>query len=334
MTEQKRPDSPWHTIELPELHALLNAQDSGLTGPEAESRLREYGPNRLPEQPPPELWQIVLRQFYSPLIYILMIAAVVSVFIGDLKDAGFIAAVLVINAVIGSYQEWKAEQSTHALRKLLQIRAAVQRDGEVHEIPAENLVPGDIVWLESGNRVPADLRLLTAHGFEVDESLLTGESIPVTKDPAWSGPDSAPVGDRLNMSFAGSIVTRGRAKGIVVATGTATSVGQLALDVLSSSGGKPPLLERMERFTNVVALATLVTSVVIGGLAVALGRYEVSEVFLFVIALAVSAIPEGLPVAMTVALAIATTRMAKRGVIVRRLTAVEGLGSCTLIATD
>lgn len=334
MTEQKRTDSPWHTIELPELHALLNAQDSGLTGPEAESRLREYGPNRLPEQPPPALWQIVLRQFYSPLIYILMIAAVVSVFIGDLKDAGFIAAVLVINAVIGSYQEWKAEQSTHALRKLLQIRAAVQRDGEVHEIPAENLVPGDIVWLESGNRVPADLRLLTAHGFEVDESLLTGESIPVTKDPAWSGPDSAPVGDRLNMSFAGSIVTRGRAKGIVVATGTATSVGQLALDVLSSSGGKPPLLERMERFTNVVALATLVTSVVIGGLAVALGRYEVSEVFLFVIALAVSAIPEGLPVAMTVALAIATTRMAKRGVIVRRLTAVEGLGSCTLIATD
>ncbi|HUG17572.1 MAG TPA: HAD-IC family P-type ATPase [Planctomycetaceae bacterium] len=332
--EQKHVSRPWHTMELSELHHSLNAPDSGLTAAEVENRLREYGPNRLPEQPPPALWQIVLRQFYSPLIYILILAAVVSVFIGELKDAGFIAAVLVINAVIGSYQEWKAEQSTHALRKLLQIRAAVQRDGEVHDIPAENLVPGDIVWLESGNRVPADLRLLTAHGFEVDESLLTGESIPVTKDPAWSGPEGSPVGDRANMGFAGSIVTRGRSKGIVVATGTATNVGQLALDVLGSTGGKPPLLERMEKFTNVVAVATLVASVVIGGMAVALGRYEISEVFLFVIALAVSAIPEGLPVAMTVALAIATTRMARRGVIVRRLTAVEGLGSCTLIATD
>jgi len=251
-----------------------------------------------------------------------------------LKDAGFIAAVLIINAIIGSYQEWKAEQSSHALRKLLQIRAAVQRDGEVRDISAEEVVPGDIVWLESGNRVPADLRLLTAHGLEIDESLLTGESLPVTKDPAWEGPQDASVGDRANMAFAGSIVTRGRAKGIVVATGMATNVGQLARDVIGAAGGKSPLIERMERFTNVVAVATLVASVVIGGMAVLLGRYPVTEIFLFVIALAVSAIPEGLPVAMTVALAIATTRMARRGVIVRRLTAVEGLGSCTLIATD
>jgi len=324
----------WHTLELGALHERLDASGNGLTQAEADFRLRTYGPNKLPEQPPPALWQIVLRQFYSPLIYILLIAAVVSVSLGDLKDAGFIAAVLVLNAVIGSYQEWKAEQSSLALRKLLRIRALVQRDGEMQEIQAEEVVPGDVVWLESGNRVPADLRLLTAHGLEVDESLLTGESLPVTKDPAWTGAENAPVGDRANMGFAGSIVTRGRTKGIVVATGTATNVGQLAVDVVSTTGGRPPLLQRMERFTNVIAVATLTIAALIGLLGASLGRYTASEMFLFVVALAVSAIPEGLPVAMTVALAIATTRMARRGVIVRRLTAVEGLGSCTMIATD
>lgn len=325
---------PWHTLDPADLCERLTAGERGLSSDEAAVRLEQHGPNKLPEQEPPTLWQIALRQFYNPLIYILVVAAVVSIFIGDLKDAGFIGVVLLLNAVIGGYQEWKAEQSTHALRKMLQIRAAVQRDGEVQDIPAEQVVPGDVVWLESGNRVPADLRLLTAHGFEVDESLLTGESLPVTKDPEWQGPEDAPLGDRANMGFAGSIVTRGRAKGIVVSTGTATNVGQLALDVLSTTGGSPPLLQRMERFTNVVAVATLVASVGIAVVAVGLGRYPVSEVLLFVIALAVSAIPEGLPVAMTVALAIATTKMARRGVIVRRLTAVEGLGSCTLIATD
>lgn len=332
--EKSRLQSSWHTMESLKLFELLHATDNGLSQAEAQARLEKFGPNKLPEQPPPALWQIVLRQFYSPLIYILMLAAVVSLLVGDVKDAGFIAAVLAINALIGSYQEWKAEQSSFALRRLLQIRASVWRDGEVREVPAEKVVPGDVVWLESGNRVPADLRLLTAHSFEVDESLLTGESLPVNKDVDWAGEENAPVGDRLNMAFAGSIVTRGRAKGLVVATGTETGVGQLALDVMSSSGGKPPLLQRMERFTNIVAFATLVSAAVIGGTAVMLGRYEASEVFLFVVALAVSAIPEGLPVAMTVALAVATTRMARRGVIVRRLTAVEGLGSCTLIATD
>ena len=275
----------------------------------------------------------MLRQFINPLIYILVIAAVVCVIIGDVKDAAFIAAVLAINAVIGTYQEWRAEKSSHALKKLLRIRQVV-RDGEVREVGAEEVVPGDIVWLESGNRVPADLRLLGIQGLEIDESLLTGESLAVQKDAAWSGPESTPVADRRNSAFAGSVVTRGRAKGIVVATGTATNVGQLALDVMGNVGGKPPLLERMEKFTNWVAVGTMTLSAVIGTLAWLFGRYSVVETFFFVVALAVSAIPEGLPVAMTVALAIATTRMARRGVIVRQLAAVEGLGSCTLIATD
>lgn len=334
MNRQQQATAAWHSLDLADVCDQLDASEHGIGQDEANARLGEFGPNKLPQKPPAVLWRIVLRQFTSPLIYILALAAIVSVAIGDVKDAAFIAGVLVLNAVIGAYQEWKAEQSSHALRKLLQIRASVHRDGEVREINAEDVVPGDVVWLESGNRVPADMRLLTAHGLEADESLLTGESMPVLKDPAWSGAETTPVADRRNMSYAGSIVTRGRAKGLVIATGMATSVGQLALDVLSEGGGKPPLLVRMERFTRVIAVAVLAAAVTIGTLGVAIGGYSLSDMFMFTIAMAVSAIPEGLPVAMTVALAIATTRMARRGLIVRRLTAVEGLGSCTLIATD
>lgn len=324
----------WHAEPADAVLAALSASGRGLSEDEVARRLREYGPNVLPEKGPTPLWLIVLRQFMSPLIYILVAAAVVSALMGDFKDALFIAAVLLLNAVIGAYQEWQAERSSHALRKLMHIHAQVERDGEVREIEAEAIVPGDVLWLESGNRVPADIRLLSAQGLEVDESLLTGESLAVRKDAAWTGKAEATLGDRQNMTFAGSLVARGRAKGVVIATGTATNVGQLALDVMGSGGGKPPLLERMERFTNYVAVGTLVASAGIGLLGIALWGYSLEQTFFLVVALAVSAIPEGLPVAITVALAVATTRMARRNVIVRHLTAVEGLGSCTLIATD
>lgn len=324
----------WHTADLPDVMLALNTTEGGLSENEALERLQKWGPNKLPQQNPPLFVWIFLRQFRNPLIYILLFAAVVSMVIGDLKDASFIVIVLAINAAIGSYQEWHAEQSSNALKKLLQIRAFVIRNSEVREINAEEVVPGDVVWLESGNRVPADIRLLKGKGLEINESLLTGESLSVLKDPSWTGDESVVLADRRNMAFAGSIVTSGRAKGLVVATGMATSVGQLALDVLGSVGGKPPLVIRMEKFTHVIAAMVLVAVTVIGTTGVVSGRYSLNEMFLFAVALAVSAIPEGLPVAMTVALAVATTRMARRGVIVRHLTAVEGLGSCTLIATD
>ena len=328
------PTRAWHALDLPSVLQLLKATEEGLSQTDAESRLERYGPNSLPSPQPPPFWKVAVRQFQSPLIYILGAAAGISVLIQELTDAAFIAGVLVLNATIGSYQEWKAERSSHALQKFLQIRAAVQRGGRVREIEAERLVPGDVVWLESGNRVPADVRLLSSRGFEVDESLLTGESLPVLKDPSWKGPETTALGDRLNMAFAGSSVARGWSKAVVVSTGMFTVVGQLARDVVATTGGKPPLLIRMERFTKVVAAAVLTTSLAIGSLGVFAGRYDISETFLFIVALAVSAIPEGLPVAITVALSIATTRMARRGVIVRRLTAVEGLGSCTFVGTD
>lgn len=325
---------PWHAERGDEVLQQLQGQASGLTSVEATQRLERYGRNQLPEKGPTPLWWIFLRQFISPLIYILLAAAVVSMIIGDFKDAIFIGLVLLINAVIGAYQEGQAEKSSHALRKLLRTHAQVQRDGEVREIMADELVPGDIIWLESGNRVAADIRLLSSQGLEIDESLLTGESIAVTKNADRILITQIPLAEQVNMGFAGSMITRGRAKGIVVATGLNTQVGQLAVDVMAASGGAPPLLTRMERFTNQVAIGTLLASIAIGALGMFLWKHTLLDTFFLIIALSVSAIPEGLPVAMTVALAVATNRMAKRNVIVRRLTAVEGLGSCTLVATD
>jgi len=335
MADRTQPNGEaWHALELPAVFQAWQTNESGLTEIEAKARLTRYGRNQLPQQPPPAWWQILLRQFNSPLIYILGIAALVSMAIGDYTDAGFIGLALTINAVIGGYQEYRAEQSSRALQQLLRIRATVLRDGEVRELDAEEVAPGDVVWLEAGNRVPADIRLFTTHGLEVDESLLTGESLAVLKDPAWKGELDTPVTDRKNMTHAGSIVVRGRGKGVVIGTGLRTVVGQLALDVMGASGGKPPLLERMERFARVVAYVVLGAVVVVTVLGIVLHGHSLAEMFMFGVALAVSAIPEGLPAALTVALAIATSRMAKRGVIVRRLAAVEGLGSCTLIASD
>ncbi|MFM7845705.1 MAG: cation-translocating P-type ATPase, partial [Planctomycetota bacterium] len=330
----ERPATAWHSETAAAACAAWQTSAAGLSSAEVMRRQRDYGSNLLPEAGPTPAWKIFGRQFASPLIYLLVAAAGVSVFIGDVKDAGFIAAVLLLNAAIGAYQEWHAERSSLALKKLLRTRAQVVRDGEVREIPSAEIVPGDIVCLESGNRLPADLRLLSAQGLEVDESLLTGESLPVRKDAEWLGTAQSLLADRRNMTFAGSFVTRGRAQGIVVATGTATTLGELALAVLGSKQGQPPLLQRMERFTNYVAVTTLLVALAIGVLGIVLWNHSLVDSFFFVIALTVAAVPEGLPVAITVALAVATKRMARRNVIVRQLTAVEGLGSCTLIATD
>jgi magnesium-transporting ATPase (P-type) len=230
--------STWHTLDLDALTKTLETSEHGLTSTEATARLDRYGPNTLPAKPPLTMAQIALDQFRSPLIYILGAAAVVSLLIKEPTDAAFIAGVLVLNALIGAYQEWKAQASSMALQKLLRIRATVLRDGEAREVGAEELVPGDVVWLESGNRVPADLRLSSTNGLAVDESLLTGESYPVTKQSDWIGGSDVPLADRRNMAHAGSIVTRGRAKGWVVATGKNTAVGQLAVDVIAAKGGE------------------------------------------------------------------------------------------------
>jgi magnesium-transporting ATPase (P-type) len=321
-------------MALPAVLDALSATADGLDDDEAARRLVRDGPNTLPRRKPPSLFEILLRQFKSPLIYLLGIAAAVSTMIGEVKDAAFILGVLLINAIIGTVQEARAEKASQALQQLLRIRAAVRRSRQVREVDAESLVPGDVVYLESGNRVPADIRLIAARGLEVDESLITGESVPVAKDAGWTAAPDTVLAERRNMLHAGAMVASGRCHGVVTSTGANTMIGHLAQDVLRSEGGRPPLVERMEIFTRRIAYAVLIAATLIAVLGVVLGRYSVTEMFMFGVALAVSAIPEGLPVALTVALAIGTTRMARRGVIVRRLAAVEGLGSCTLIASD
>jgi magnesium-transporting ATPase (P-type) len=299
----------WYSRRLSQIYDALEADSDGLSTEEATNRLAEYGPNRLPKAKPVTVWQIFLRQFKNPLIYILGLAAIVSFAIGEETDAGFIAVVLLINALVGGIQEWRAERSSQALQQLIRTRATVIRDGEARDIEGEEVVPGDVVLLESGYRVPADIRLVSTHGLEVDESALTGESEPVLKNEEWEGDDRAPLGDRRNMAYAGTVVNRGRGRGIVVATGADTVVGRLAEDITAVEGGQPPLVTRMERFTRIVGLVVLVAAAITALLGIFVQQYDAVEMFLFAVALAVSAIPEGLPVGITVALGVASRRM-------------------------
>jgi Ca2+-transporting ATPase len=322
-----------HARHWQDVFAALETGADGLASTEAAERLASVGRNELPSAPPPSPIVVVARQFANPLIYILLGAAAISAAMGDSSDAGFIALVLVINAAIGSVQELNAEKSARALRAMTSSHARVLRDGHERLVDATTLVPGDVVCIEAGDKVPADLRLFDSGTVAVDESLLTGESLAVAKNGAAVLPSATPVADRTNMAFAGTLVTGGRVHGVVVATRVETQLGQIADSLEGAAEAKPPLLVRMERFTKRIALTVLLAVLLLGAFAFARGT-PAKDVFLLAVALAVSAIPEGLPVALTVALSIGARRMAGRKVIARRLVAVEALGSCTFIASD
>ncbi|SPD59930.1 cation-translocating P-type ATPase [Cupriavidus neocaledonicus] len=311
-------------------------QTEGLTAAQAFARLAALGPNALPQSRSRPIAAVFLHQFRSPLIYILLVATVISVVMGDIQDATFIGAVLLLNGIIGTVQEHTADKAATALRNLEQPVATVIRDGEQRQIDAGELVPGDLVLLEAGGRVPADLVLIEAIDLQCDESLLTGESLPVRKacpSRATGGPPSGAADESPCLAFAGTVVMRGRGRGIVEATGAATQMGRIASELARRTVLKPPLVVRLELFSRLIGLAV--------GVAVALlaliGWWRDMawrELFMMSVGLAVSAIPEGLPVAISVALAIGMRRMARAGVIVRKMPAVESLGSCTMIATD
>lgn len=322
-----------HASSIEEALADLQSSLAGLDATQVEDRLKSLGPNRLPQAPGPELYKIFLRQFKSPLIYVLLLAGAISAFVQAWSDAGFIFAVLAINAAIGMFQEYRAEKSAQALRQLISTRAQVLRCGEVFDIDAQSLVPGDIVLLESGTKVPADMRLTDAHNLTVDESVLTGESLQVSKSAASTLPSSTPLAERINMLFAGTFINTGRACGVVTNTGFRTELGKIATVVLGRRAAKAPLIVRMEKFTQRITIAIGLVSLLLVGISVTQGA-DLTQMMLLAVALAVSAIPEGLPVALTVALAVGMQRMSKQGVIVRRLVAVEALGSCTYIASD
>lgn len=305
----------------------------GLTSKEAQERLEQYGPNLLPKPKPLSVAVIFIRQFKSPFIYVLLAAAVVSLFLKEMADAAFIFAVLLINAVIGTVQELSAQKSAAALQEMVPAFATVLRDGRPISINAAHIVPGDVVLLQSGDKVPADIRLHEAHNLSVDESLLTGESVAILKDSAFTPAEDATLAERLNMAFAGTMIARGRGHGEVMATALQTEIGKIAAAVAKNILIKPPLLLRIERFTTRLTYAVLGVVALLFAVSFLQGG-DIAQMFLVAVALAVSAIPEGLPVAITVALSIGMRRMASRNVIVRKLLAVESLGSCTFIASD
>jgi magnesium-transporting ATPase (P-type) len=325
------PAQPW-AQEADGLLAELDTTRSGLSGAEAGARQAKFGPNELLEVRGRGPLAILVAQFTSPLIYILLIAGVVTILLEEYIDAGVIAFVLILNAVVGFTQEYRAEQSMAALREMARARARVLRDGRERDIDAAELVPGDIILLETGDRVPADGRLLHLAALEVDESLLTGESTAVAKNAAALAADT-PLADRLNTIYMGSVVTRGRGRAVITATGTASELGKIAHRVSEIGEGKTPLQQRMASFAQIIGGAILVACLIGFAIGVVQGE-DLGEVLLAMVALAVAAIPEGLPIVLTVALAISVRRMALRHVIIRRLPAVETLGSCTVIGSD
>lgn len=328
----KKETVKWYQLSTEETFKKLDCNEQGLSSQEVLNRVEKYGKNILPSKKALTIFDIILNQFKNPLIYILVIAGILSLSVGEYKDSSFIFLVILINTVIGAFQEWKAEKSAELLQELLKEHVRIIRDGKEEEILSEEIVPGDIVFLESGSKVPADIRLYRINNFSVDEALLTGESYSIEKGIEVHKEDLEPA-DIKNMAFAGSVVMSGRATGIVVETGLNTEVGKIAKAITSVKVSKPPLIIRMERFAHQVSIVVLISALILGVVEFLKGQ-SLKEVFFLATALAVSAIPEGLPAAMSVALSIGMLRMAKRNVIIRKLTAVEGLGSCTCIASD
>jgi Ca2+-transporting ATPase len=322
----------WHGVEREVVERVLDTGGRGLTSPEAAARLALHGPNQLDEEPAPSALSVLVRQFRSPLIYILLAAMVVTLLLGEHLDSAVIAVVLALNALIGFTQERKAEGAVRALTRLVVPSARVLRDGHDREIDSRELVVGDVVLLESGAKVPADLRVVSTTALLVDESLLTGESDPVVKSPEPVAVDAG-LPDRTCMAYTGAIVTSGRGAGIVVATGEATELGAIAGLMRSETDTATPLQRRMDRFARIIGLVVGAGAVLAFVSGMALGE-PAHEMFLVAVALAVSAVPEGLPVAVTITLAVGVSRMARRQAIVRRLGAVETLGSTTVIGSD
>jgi len=323
----------WYQFGVKEIFQTLRSSEEGLTDAEAGERLIQHGPNKLAEEERISKLKILIHQFTSPLIYILLVAAIVTALLKEYIDTGVIMAVVILNAVIGYIQEFKAEESVRALKKMVVPRARVIRGSQEKEIDSEKLVPGDIVLLASGAKVPADLRLFRTMELRIEEAMLTGESIPVEKMASTIKEDNLTPGDQRNMAFMGTVVASGRARGIVVETGQGTNLGQIAKEVREVSAVKTPLQEKLERFAKLIGLVVIGFSVVVFGAGIMLGA-KASEMFMTAVATAVSAIPEGLPVAVTIAMAIGVARMARRNAVIRKLPAVETLGSTTVIGSD
>ena len=325
-------DAHWHALDGGDAIAAVDSRPDGLSSEEARARLDRYGPNRIaPVRAEPAI-VLLWRQLSSPLIIVLIASGTLALALGEVADGAVVLAVVVANSAIGFVQEWRAGRAIQALAALVPQRAAVVRDGVRSELDAEHVVPGDIVELGPGARVPADARLLGARGLEVDESPLTGESLPVAKHPEPVAPDAA-VADRASMTHGGTLVASGSGTAVVVRTGEQTELGRISELVRRTEGVQTPLTRGLAGVARL--LTALICVVAAALLAVALARgYPFVDAVLAAVALAVAAIPEGLPAIVTIALAVGVQRMAHRRAVIRRLPAVETLGSTTVICTD
>lgn len=324
---------PWHARDIDATLIAWNSRREGLSSDEAAARVARYGANVLPAPARTSALVRFLRHFHNILIYILLLAAVGAAALGHWVDTSVILAVVVINTLIGFVQEGKAEKALDAIRNMLSPKANVVRNGQRREIPAEELVPGDLVLLQGGDQVPADLRLVEARNLRIDEAVLTGESVAVEKSLEPVGAD-IPLGDRRCMAYSGTMVAYGRGFGVVVGTGPATEIGRISTLLGEVRTLETPLVRKMEEFGRLLAIVIVFVSMATFAFGYWVRDYPLSEMFLAAVSLAVSTIPEGLPAIMTIALAIGVQRMARRNAIIRRLPAVETLGSVTTICSD
>ena len=325
---------PWHVATLQEAAARLETSvDAGLAPAEAERRLAVHGRNELREQARRSVLRMFAGQFTDFMIVLLLAAAVISGFVGEVEDAAAIVAIVVLNAVIGFVQEYRAEKALRALKELAALQAHVVRGGALSTLPASSLVPGDVVLLDAGSVVPADLRIVISAQLRVEEAALTGESNPVEKQVMALAEADVSLGDRVNMAYSGTTVTYGRGRGIVVATGMATELGKIATLLATTEEVRTPLQRRLARFGKQLSVIAIAICVLVFALGVLRGE-SVVLMFLTAVSLAVAAVPEALPAVITIALALGAQRMVRKNALIRRLPAVETLGSVTYICSD
>ena len=322
----------WYKENLDDIYNSLDAKEGGLTSKQANKRLLKYGKNELPKKKPDSFFKIFFKQLLDPIEILLIVAMLFSFVINEVVDGVAILFITIVDLLMGTIQEWNANRSALALSKLIEVKAKVIRDGKETELDAVNLTLGDIVLLDSGTKISADLRLIDSTNLTIDESILTGESISVSKNAKTITQDTI-LAERNNMAYAGTSVLTGRGKAIVVAVGSNTEIGKIANHVAEAKEEKSPLTIRMETFSKQISILIVIIAIIISILLYIKGS-PANEIFLSVIALSVSAMPEGLPLALTMALTIASNRMSKENVIVKKLNSVESLGSCTVIASD
>jgi len=344
---------PWHSRTVQEAADKLGTDpETGLRTTDAQARLSEYGPNELAERPRPGFWQLLLGQFNDFIVIILIVSAVISLVLGEIVEASAIMAIVILNAILGVVQEGKAEEALAALKKMAAPEALVLRDGHRVTVPARELVPGDVVFLEAGNYIPADLRLVSGFNLKIDEASLTGESVPVDKVTDVILSEDVPLGDRVNSAFMGTTVTYGRGVGVVVASGMQTQIGLIAEMIQSYEDEPTPLQVRLDQLgrwlgwgslavCGIVFIETIIQdtdlSIIFSqGLISYLvqTKEQIVELFIVAVSLAIAAVPEGLAAVVTICLAMGMGEMARRHALIRRLAAVETLGSATVICSD